>query len=340
METFKELLKGEENGRKDGFKNGVWFPHKSPEGGTRTIAYGHKLSQEEEDGDYVVLPNGKIVDFSKRGLPEAEAEMLFDADVQKKRSLAATQWDAAQKTPFSSLKPLHQTLLTEIAFNSKGGLKNSKGNFGWPKLAKGILADDTEAVKKEIERTFVDSKGVRRPLEKRVNRIKAFIDAYEADPKPSLLVGFVPDTPSDGTEQPVDEPQMAYSKVLNDLTNQLNNLATPPSQRSQGRSQRLGQNTVIKSEDPIDELTKLIDEDMADADVISRGERRLAKTYKEVKEEEERNFTEEDERKIQELMSMDDRVVLRETTNPAPETEAKPEKRDADPSKDPTYGLF
>lgn len=46
-----------------------WFPHKSLEGGSATIAYGHKLQKGE--------------DFSK-GITNSEAEKLLEKDIEKK----------------------------------------------------------------------------------------------------------------------------------------------------------------------------------------------------------------------------------------------------------------
>lgn len=89
--------------------------------------------------------------------------------------------------------------------------------------------------------------------------------------------------------------------------------------------------------DPIEELSKMVDEDLSQEEIISRGERRLAQTYKEVTQ---KKFSEEDEKKIKELMAMDEPVILRETTNPVQEEQQVEETPPSDPSKDPIYGLF
>lgn len=59
------------NYKKGGFdkSKGKWFPHKSLEGGSDTIAYGHKILPGE--------------DFSK-GLTEDEAQKLLKVDIAKK----------------------------------------------------------------------------------------------------------------------------------------------------------------------------------------------------------------------------------------------------------------
>lgn len=53
-----------------------WFPHKSIEGGSDTIAYGHKLLPGE--------------DFSK-GLSDYEAEQLLEKDIRAKLSVARSK---------------------------------------------------------------------------------------------------------------------------------------------------------------------------------------------------------------------------------------------------------
>jgi hypothetical protein len=45
---FVEYIKNVENGVKSGFNKNLWFPHKSPEGGFPTIAYGHKLTSSQD----------------------------------------------------------------------------------------------------------------------------------------------------------------------------------------------------------------------------------------------------------------------------------------------------
>lgn len=333
MASFKELLKEVENANRTGFKDGAWFPHKSAEGGTRTLGYGHKLTQQEEDGNYVVLPNGTIVDFSNRGLTDQEIEMLFDADIQKHKSIAATQWNNSQKTPFASLSPLHQSVLTEIAFNI-GTLKNSKGKWGWPSLAKGILNNDTEVIKQEIMRSFTDSKGNKKPLTNRVNKIRRFIDQANADPQSVALEGFEP-------TGDVKEPEMSYSKLLQGMMSALDELQQPQQRQPQAATDPSTQSNREK------EIDQLLKETLGggDREVIARGERRLEQTYNEVlAEEENENFSKKEEKNIQramELMGSTERVVLRETTNPPPEEQPEEsQERVRDDSKDPIYGIF
>ena len=68
--VIKRFENSKENPRGGYDKNKKrWFPHSSVEGGTPTIAYGHKVQRGE--------------DFSK-GLTDSEAEDLLSTDIKKK----------------------------------------------------------------------------------------------------------------------------------------------------------------------------------------------------------------------------------------------------------------
>lgn len=174
MPNLVEHLKVAENSVKKGLKKGAWFPHESFEKGTRTLAYGHKLSKAEDKGNYVVLPDGTVHDFDNGGISEDVAMQLLMADIKTHGNLAKIQWDKANKDKsFDSLDSVHKDLLTEISFNV-GGLSNKSGKFGWAKLAKAIKADDVEGIKEESKRTAVG-----KPLTTRNKQVADFIDNYE-----------------------------------------------------------------------------------------------------------------------------------------------------------------
>lgn len=175
MTNLVEHLKEAENAGKTGFSKGGWKPHKSHEKGTDTLAYGHKLSKEEHDGGYVILPDGSIHSFEDGGITEEQAFDLLISDIKKRKGVAKIQWNKANKDhPFDSLEPMHQDLLAEIAFNVRGGLNNRAGNFGWKKLAKAIKAGDVEGIKKESTRT---SGG--KSLKLRNEQVANFIDNWQ-----------------------------------------------------------------------------------------------------------------------------------------------------------------
>ena len=65
---FIEYVKLVENGGKVGFDGETWFPRPSPEGGNDTIAYGHKLKNDET--------------WMKVGISDSDAENLLISDLQ------------------------------------------------------------------------------------------------------------------------------------------------------------------------------------------------------------------------------------------------------------------
>ena len=93
------------NAGKTGFRDGKWYPHDSPEGGTQTIAYGHKITAAD----------GNTYDD---GITEEEAEALMKSDLEKERDVAkeyitknhgAKAWDCMTEK--------NQSAATEFAFN-------------------------------------------------------------------------------------------------------------------------------------------------------------------------------------------------------------------------------
>ena len=92
-ETQVEKLKEFENSAGAGRKGGKWYGHESLEGGTQTIAYGHKLTPEEAKSGFISI-NGELVDY-REGLSQDHAEAVLKAD---------TQW--AQTHASASLKKI------------------------------------------------------------------------------------------------------------------------------------------------------------------------------------------------------------------------------------------
>lgn len=177
--TLVEVLKEVENASKKGFKNGKWMPHKSVEGGNDTIAYGHKLDDKEQAGNFVRLPDGTRHFLDQGGLTEEQAMSVLIADIQEHRMIAQMDWNKANKaTPFDTLSPRDQDILTELTFNI-GTLKNKSGKFGWPNLADAIKDQDIDKIKKEVSRTFNGKK-----LVGRTNKVRNFIDNYASTTVP------------------------------------------------------------------------------------------------------------------------------------------------------------
>jgi GH24 family phage-related lysozyme (muramidase) len=142
--SFIQTLKSEENAAKEGFDGSLWRPHKSAEGGSDTIGYGHKLQKGE--------------DFSE-GITEAQAEALLKSD------LATARKNASKVEGFDKLEEKYQLALTEIEFNAIGDVTD------WTKLIAAMKAKDDDEVRKQMSRTFTDKKGNKKKLSKRVKAI-------------------------------------------------------------------------------------------------------------------------------------------------------------------------
>ena len=80
------LLKKFENEALTGFENGRWFPHKSLEGGTPTIGWGHKITQKEKRTGKIKIGN-QLVEF-KNGVDPEQVNQLYEQDTAKFRAIA------------------------------------------------------------------------------------------------------------------------------------------------------------------------------------------------------------------------------------------------------------
>ena len=125
--SFVGYLKNVENSIKAGYKNGKWYPHKSFEGGTDTIAYGHKLKKGEN--------------FSS-GLTDVEADALLKKDIELARQTVRRE---IKKYGGSTLSPEKEEMLIDFSFNI-GTIHK------FPKFVGAILKDDWKTAKKEYKR--------------------------------------------------------------------------------------------------------------------------------------------------------------------------------------------
>jgi len=127
---FINYIKSVENSTHTGFKHGLWHPHKSVEGGTDTIAYGHKLHA----GD----------NFSK-GLADEEATKLLIKDIMK---ASETAKHIVNKTygagVFENLPNKSKEMLIDFAFN---GVINK-----FPQFIDGVINNDTETMMAQYKR--------------------------------------------------------------------------------------------------------------------------------------------------------------------------------------------
>lgn len=158
-DSFAKALAMVENSVKAGYDGSSWKPHASLEGGSATLAYGHKLTPEEVKSNTVKI-GADVVDLSK-GLTEQQAVTLLYQDIQKARaSLQHTIPD------FSSFDEKYKKVLVSIAFNV-GSVREEK----WPSLLKAIRAGDDKGVRKEMVTSYADPSGKRTPLTGRARDI-------------------------------------------------------------------------------------------------------------------------------------------------------------------------
>lgn len=153
--SFVYNLMNAENSIKLGYDkiDGLWFPHPSVEGGTDTIAFGHKLTYEEEQDE--VFDNG--INFP-------EAVTLFLNDLEYHYIEIQNGWNntKSQSEPFfNKLETEYQLILTDLCYNIGLSGVVRGGKWRWPKLKQAILSDDTQEVYEQSVRTYRDRTGQR-----------------------------------------------------------------------------------------------------------------------------------------------------------------------------------
>lgn len=130
-----------------------WFPHASPEGGNDTIAYGHKLTNDD------VRTNR----FSN-GITKGQAQRLLISDIQKSldcMKLSAEDWN--------NLTWKQQWLLLDFQFNLGCSFKK------FPKFTHAVLYLDKQRMLNEYKRYYKDSNGNRHEIKDRNKRTYKFI---------------------------------------------------------------------------------------------------------------------------------------------------------------------
>ena len=149
--SFIDYLKYVENGAKIGWDESqqLWFPHKSPEGGNDTIAYGHKLLDAE-------------VEQANKGLTDGEVEEMLVEDLDLAEHGAKNILYDHFNKDFDSLSEDKQEMLIDFSFNlGCYGLKR------FPKFVGAICSDDKATMCQEYKRYFTDGFGVKKELKQR-----------------------------------------------------------------------------------------------------------------------------------------------------------------------------
>jgi GH24 family phage-related lysozyme (muramidase) len=154
---FINFIKLIENVSKTGYDNRkkLWFPHKSPEGGLKTIGYGHKIQSAEEERRLM-----------STGLTDKEAEdmLIKNLTIASRRAKS----DVQKRFPGAVLDQAQMEMLTEFAFNL-GSLT------GFPKFTDAVVKGDWSTAKKEYHRNYTDKDGNKHRLDRRNT---AFFNRY------------------------------------------------------------------------------------------------------------------------------------------------------------------
>lgn len=156
---FESVLAEVENAQRVGFEEGKWYPHASPEGGTGTLGYGHKLTGQEDKTQTVTI-SGEQVSFAQ-GLTEEQALLLFREDIEKHKNKVRKSIK-----DFDELDTRYQDVLVNIAFNV-GNVTEKK----WPSLLEAMRAGDDAGVRKEMVTSFADAEGKRHKLLTRARKV-------------------------------------------------------------------------------------------------------------------------------------------------------------------------
>ena len=124
--SFTDYIKKVENQGKVGYnvEKKLWFPHKSFEGGSDTIGYGHKLQKGE--------------DFSK-GITDAQAESLLKTDLTKAKQQVYKELGGIK------LSPHQEEMFVDFVFNM--GTLNK-----FPKFTEFALKNDLEGMRSQYKR--------------------------------------------------------------------------------------------------------------------------------------------------------------------------------------------
>ena len=124
--SFIDYIKKVENQGKVGYnaEKKLWFPHKSFEGGSDTIGYGHKIQKGE--------------DFSN-GITDAQAESLLKTDLAKAKQQVYKEIGGIKLTP------QQEEMFVDFVFNM-GTLKK------FPKFTEFALKNDLEGMKSQYKR--------------------------------------------------------------------------------------------------------------------------------------------------------------------------------------------
>lgn len=158
--SFIQEVKDAENSVMSGWKNNKFYPYVSPEGGTDTIGYGHKLLDKE-------VRSGKF----RSGLTESEATALLLKDLRHSEDRLRRHLKDKFNVKYDQLYLNQKQILLDFTFN----IGNVTTKF--PKFVQHVLDNNKAGMLKEYKRKYRDAKGVMRPISDRNERTRKFIES-------------------------------------------------------------------------------------------------------------------------------------------------------------------
>lgn len=162
--VFEAALMEAENSIKDGYNKelGVWTPHKSLEGGTDTIGYGHKLTAAEARRGYIEL-EGKRYKFT-----DGDSEITEQVALKLMRKGVADAERSLKKawSSYDELPDKYQKVLINLQFNTGSATPSN-----WPKLKEAMLSGDDSKVRSEMITSYTGRTGNKKILEERARLI-------------------------------------------------------------------------------------------------------------------------------------------------------------------------
>lgn len=135
-------IKSVENSGRIGWNSSkkLWFPHKSAEGGMPTIAYGHKVKNKQEAGDF------------ENGITDQQALKLLRDDLI-----------LAKQNVYKDLKELTHKDNIKLTVDQEEMLIDFSFNLGtirkFPKFTKAVLSGDIEGMNSQYKRFYKDVNG-------------------------------------------------------------------------------------------------------------------------------------------------------------------------------------
>tara|TARA_R100000081_G_scaffold38434_1_gene17829 strand:- start:26 stop:553 length:528 start_codon:yes stop_codon:yes gene_type:complete len=139
-DSFLNYVKSAENDQL--FKTGTGMIQKSPEGGSNTVGYGHKLTEEEK-------VSGKVYGYDINTLNKNQANTILLRDLEEKNKILTNKLG----TEYTELDPKRKQMLLDIQFNVKGGIDS------FPKFTEAVLDNDINTMQKEYKRYFKNKQG-------------------------------------------------------------------------------------------------------------------------------------------------------------------------------------